>query len=1144
MKRCLVLLFPLLFIAVPLIKGQTARTYTAASVLATGNWYKIGVVKEGIYKIDVAFLTNLGLNTNNLSSAAIRLYGNGGAMLPEDNALIRPDDLRENAIQMFDGGDGIFNGNDYFLFYGASPDKWVKDSLNQKFVHQKNLYTDTVYYFLTIGAVGKRINQQSAVGNANITVTAYNERYFYEQDKINLLNSGKEWYGEEFSTNPGAALTRSFAVDFSGWDITKPLLLNTSLIGRSIVTASPFEVSVNGQLLQTIIPPSISGSYFDLFATPVVQQQAFTVNQQQLTVSITYKPQNANAQGWLNWFEVFGRKQLAFNNNTTQLFFRDWASVQAGNTAKFLISGTPAGVDVWDVSDIVNPVQMKLNVTGGAGYFVNDASSLHEYVAFNTTNGLLVPIGLGKIDNQNLHQSAAVDFLIITHKNFIDYANDLAGFHIQQYGQKVQVVTVDKIYNEFASGIADPSSIRDFIKMYYDKAGTDSAKQPKYVALFGAASFDYKNRVSGNTNFVPSYESDNSLDPLNTYVSDDFFGLLGDRDNVNLTSLPAALKTSVGRLPVKTAQDAQIMCGKIRYYHLNKSLGDWKNECIFVADDRDNDVHLNDAELLSSDLSGLNPVFNVTKTYLDAYPLVSGGGGARYPGVNAAIVSKISNGAFLFNYSGHGGYQQLADEAILGFPEVKQFKNSTKLPLFITATCDFAPFDDPTKNSLGSSLLFNDSTGAIALMTTTRSVFAFSNTIINDNYIKAAFAKDANGNYLTLGEAVKKAKNFTYQTSGDAVNNRKFTLLGDPAMRLSFPKFLIQIDSINAKPLQPGDTLKALSKYSFSGSIVNASGILQTQFSGMAQTTVFDKPQLQSTLGNNPASPVTQFSTQNNILFKGASTVTNGKFSFSFVVPKDINYTVGQGKLSFYANSLNEDASGAVNTLNIGSNNNVAIQDNAGPDIRIYLNDFNFRAGGLTNETPLLLVKLFDTSGINTTGIGIGHDITAVMDGNEQNKIVLNDYYKAAINSYQQGTVAYQLPLLKPGKHSITIKAWDVVNNSNEAGIDFWVTDQDTLALSNVYNYPNPFSNSTTISFEHNQPGYALNTQVLFFDLQGKIIKTIEKNSTSSGTRNIDLVWDGRDSGGRKLQPGMYFYRIIVQSINGIAKATRSLFIQ
>jgi hypothetical protein len=1111
-------------------------------VLASGNWYKIAVVKEGVYKVDVNFLNTLGISTTNLNSSSIQLFGNGGAMLPEDNVITRIDDLAENTIEMFDGGDGIFNGSDYFLFYGASADKWIKDSTNQKFTHQKNLYSDTVYYFITLGSNGKRINTVSTITNFNTTVTSFNERYFYENDKVNLLNSGKEWLGEEFSNNPGIPLSRSFAVDFTGLITAQPIIVNTNLVSRSIATPSTFSVSINNQLVQTVAPPSVSGYFLDAFATMSIQQNTVAVNQSIINLGISYAPNGPAAQGWLNWFEIFGRKNLAIQGNT-QLVFRDWVSVKQGNIAQFAIANANTNTEVWDITNTLNPQKQVATINGSTIAFVSDAASLKEYIAFDRTSNLLLPLAIGKIGNQNLHQSTSADYLIIAHKNFLTQAQRLAQFHQQQYGYKVVAISTDQIYNEFAAGMPDATAIRDYIKMYYDKAGGDTTQQPKYVLLFGAASFDYKNRISNNTNFVPSFESTIALDPLNTYVSDDFFALLKDSSNINLISTPQLLNTSVGRLPARTVAEAQVMLQKIINYHQNIFLGDWKNECIFVADDKDNNLHLNDAEFISSDLGKTNPLFNLTKTYLDAYPLVSGSGGARYPSVNAAIVSKISNGTFLFNYSGHGGYQRLADEAILGTDELKQFKNSTKLPLFITATCDFAPFDDPTKNSLGGSLMYDDSTGAIALLTTTRSVFAFSNKIINDNYVKVAFAKDALGNYLTLGQSFKKAKNTTIQSLSDVTNARKFTLLGDPAMKLAFPVLNINIDSVNGKPIGNADTLKALNKYEFTGSIVNGQNSIVNTFNGTISTTIYDKPQMVSTLGNDPASPVTQFNVQNNVLFKGSSTVNKGTFKFSCIIPKDINYSVGKGKISLYAANTNTDANGVVNTLNIGSNANTITNDNVGPAIKIFLNDTNFRDYGLTNEQPLILVKLFDTSGINTTGIGIGHDITAVIDSNLSSLVTLNNYYQSDVNSYQSGWVAYQLPTLSEGNHYITIKAWDIANNSNTATLHFKVAKQAQLQIKNVYNYPNPFTDKTTISFEHNQQGFDLSVSLNIFSAKGVLVKNLQQTMNNAGNRSIDFVWDGRDAGSRKLESGMYFYRIIVQSINGIATATNKLFI-
>ena len=1119
---------------------KAQRSYAANSVLASGSWYKIAVKQEGVYKIDVNFLNALGINTNNLASASIRLYGNGGGMLDENNAVARQDDLFENAIQVNDGGDGIFNNADYFLFYAPGPNRWIKDSLNQTFLHQKNLYSDSAYYFITIGGTGKRIQTNTAFNNPNSTVSSFDERYFYETDLVNLLNSGKTWYGEEFSTVNGNSLSRNFQVDFSGWVTNSPVTLLTNLAGRSVAATSSFMVQVNNQTVQNVNINSVSGYFLDLYAVSSQQQNSFVPNASVLNVNISFTPGVSGAQGWLDWFEVHGRKNLSMNN-LNQLFFRDWKSVANNSIAAFTINNTASTTSVWEITNPLQPQQLSTGFIASQTNFINDASRLREYVAFNTT-GFLSPVAIGKIANQNLHHSSADNDIIITPTAFLTQANQLASFHQHQYGYATVVATTEQIYNEFGSGTADLSAIRDFIKMYFDKASTNNTPAPQYVTLMGAASFDYKNRIANNTNLVPAYESVNSLDPLSTYVSDDFFAFLKDNDDINNTVSPPLLSVGIGRLPARTMTEAATMVNKIIYYHSPQSFGSWRNQHIFVADNGDSDLHLNDAETIAADIRATNNLFNATKIYVDAYPVVSGTGGNRFPDVNAAIVNQLNSGALLFNYNGHGGYQQLSNNAIFGETELQQLNNAGKLPLFITATCDFAPYDDPTKNALGGSLLYGDSTGAIALMTTTRDVFASSNLVMNDNYVKVLFKPDANGNYLPLGDVERLSKNTTYQNSADIVNNRKFTLLGDPAIRLAFPQLNVQITSINNQPVQSNDTLHALNQYTVSGKVTDHSGNTINGFNGVLYPTVFDKAQQVSTLGNDPASPVTAFSQQANILYKGKATVQNGIFNFSFVMPKDINYQSGNGRLSVYANNSAEDANGIFTNFSTNGANNIILYNN-GPVIQPYINDSNFVSGGLTDENPLLLVKLYDSLGINTAGTGIGHDITAVLDSNEKNVLVLNNYYTAVMDSYQQGWVQYQLPVQTEGLHSITIKAWNVADISNTATIQFLVKKRIQLQIKNLFNYPNPFTAKTTFSFEHNQPNGQLTVVIAVFNSNGQLMKEINQSFTDAGSRSCSIDWDGKDGSGQKLAPGLYFYRIIVTTTDGSATATQKLLL-
>lgn len=1125
--------------ALPLVT-HSQQSYAAESVLASGNWYKIGITRQGVYKIDVGFLNNLGI-TGNIPSNAIRLFGNGGRMLPEANNTSRADDLVENAIVVNDGGDGNLNGTDFLLFYSEGPSYWRKDSLNKRFRHEKNLYSDTVYYFITINGNGKRIVTNNFTGSASISVNSYNERAFYENDQQNFLKSGKEWYGEEFSSLPGGSISRNFTVDWAGLSTNEPVWLNSNLIGRSVGTNSAFIARINSQAAPVIPINNVSGNFLDAFATQSVSQNSFAVSQSPLTVNYTFNPGTNSGQGWLNWFEVHGRRTLAMNGQN-QFGFRDWNSVTPAAVASYTIDNTNASTEVWDITNPLLPERISASFTANQTRFIQPANALREYFVFNNT-GFLAPLALGKIANQNLHNSSPVNYLIITHASLKSQADRLALFHQERYGYIVKVCLIEEIFNEFASGIKDPSAVRDFVKMYYDKAGSNLLNRPQYLLLFGAGSFDPKNRIANNINLVPVYESPSSLEPLVSHTSDDFFALLDDSDDVNVVSPPSLLDIAVGRIPIATIGEAKIMVDKIIQYHAKESLGPWRNQTLFVADDKDLNLHLQDAEFVAKNLANTNHLFNTQKIFLDAFPLVSGGGGARYPAVNNSIVNHFFNGTLIYNYTGHGDYQRLAEEAIFGSEEVNKLNNVNKLPLFITATCDFAPHDDPTKESLGKAVLVNSLNGGIALMTTTRVVFAFSNRIMNDNYLKIAFQSDVNGIYKTLGEATKEAKNFTYQSFGDVVNNRKFTLIGDPAMRLGFPALRIAVESINGKRPTANDTLKAQQKYTITGKIINNTGITQNNFNGTVYPVVYDQAQQIKTLGNDVSSPVTSFGQQTNVLFKGKATVTNGVFSFSFVVPKDINYAGGKARISLYAENGITDANAADTSFFVGGTVNNSNSDKTGPQIKAWLNDEKFKNGGVTNENPVLIVRLNDSSGINTSGTGIGHDITAIIDGNERNILVLNDYYESDKDSYQSGTIRFQMPTQEPGKHSIRLKAWDVVNNSSEVTLDFIVERKEKLVITKVFNYPNPFIHRTNFAFEHNQPNTDLEVSIDIFNATGGLVKRIKQILNTASSRNCQLEWDGTDENKRKLQRGIYFYRIIVSANNQKTQSAHQLIL-
>ena len=1097
------------------LKAQ--RTYHASSVLATGAWYKIAVKEAGVYKIDLPLLRALGITAPSIPSAALRLFGNGGQMLPESCNGPVTDDLQENPLQVNDGGDGILNGSDYALFFVPGPHRWKLDAASGTFLHQKNLYSDQAFYFLTLGGTGKRMSLATVTGTADREVTSFDEHYFHELDTVNLLSSGKSWYGEDFSAS---AATRSFPIPLPGL-LPGRSFFRSSCIARSIGSSSRFSVSVNNTPVLTHLPAPTGAGNLDLFAAASGESAGFVLNNPTAQVIYAFQSSALGAQGWLDWFEFQARRSLSLAAGG-QLLFRDLLSLQAGASARFQVQGAIAATQVWDVSDPLMPYQLSTSLSGSGLQFVNDCSTLHEYIAFS---GSLTPAALGRVSNQNLHALPAADMFIVCHPAVYEQAMRLAAYHTSRDHLKIEVVNISLIYNEFASGSPDPVALRDFVKMFYDRAGSNAAGRPRYLLLFGDASYDYRNRLRNNTNLVPAYESTASADPLATYTSDDFYGFLDDREDIGADSAGNLLDLGIGRVPVATSAQARAYVDKVIQYTDTATMGAWRNHLTYVADDEDFNLHLQDAETVAATADTVNRSFLPVKVYLDAYPQESTASGNRYPAVNEVINEGINRGTLIWNYSGHGSASRLAEEVALDPGIAASWSNAGKLPLFITATCDFAPYDNPANYSLGEDLLLREKTGAIALMTTTRPVFANSNRIINQNYMRVALQQKPDGSYCSLGEAVMKAKNDTYQTFSDRVNNRKFTLLGDPALTLAFPKYQVQTSTVNGRPVvYLQDTLKALQECEVGGQVTDAAGAVVAGFNGTVSVTVFDKADTVSTRANDAGSLRQNFQVQNTVLYKGVSDVRNGLFTCRFVVPKDIGYRFGPGLVSYYAKSPEADGNGGYTGFVTGGSQ-AGPADLLGPTVQAFLDSPGFSDGSETGQSPVLLVRLSDPSGINIVGTAIGHDLTARLDDSKE--IGLNPYFDTDPNSFRQGSVRYPFYDLAEGPHTLRVKAWDGANNSTEVQIRFTVVRKKRFNILQLVNYPNPVFSGTLFHFSFDAAVRRMEVSVTIFTAEGRLIKAIKKTINTNGSRFGEIEWDGKDETGAKPPKGVYFYRIV-----------------
>lgn len=1110
---------------------KSGGTYAANSVLASGTWYKFGVGSNAIYRLTYEGLKSSGVDVASIDPRNLRIYGNGGGMLPEANSAARVDDLMENAILVSGEEDGSFDPGDYILFYGQGPDRWDYTNSDHLFHCRKNVYSGRMYYFLNYDkGPGKRITTESSTTKAPTFFASKFEDYSsYEKDEVNLIKSGREWWDRQYFD---ITAERNYSFSFPNIDNTTPVSVKTYVAARSTSENTYFTVSVQGSTLMTINLERVPEGFEYDFAKAKAATATFLPLGSVIDVKLTYQKSSSNSVGYLNYIELNATRLLSMYGS--QMSFRSAAGTGPAGVTEFTFNGNGQNLQIWDVSNGGQVRRIATSQSGNNYVFRLETDTLREFMAFDG-GSFNLPEFAGKIENQNLHGTEVADYLIVCHPSFLSEAERLAAFHRENSGFSVLLTTPEKIYNEFSSGAQDITAIRDFVKMIYDKA--QPGKSPRYLLLFGDASYDFKDLTQNNTNFVPSFESVESLSPVSSFVSDDYFGLLDDGEG---QSANGVLDIGIGRFPVASAEQAATAVDKVIHYcSQNESVkNDWRNVVTFVGDDQNEggNLFIDDSEDLARIIENNYKKFNVDKIYSDAYPMVSTPGGARYPEVNEVINKRVDKGTLMMNYVGHGGEVGWAHERILEVADIKSWRNYNNMPVFITATCEFSRFDDPGRVSAGEWVFLNNLGGGIALFTTTRLTFAGTNKALLVNFYNEVF-KNSSGSYMKLGDLLMASK----QDMGSSPNIHAFVLLGDPAMQMAYPHLNVFTTSINAHtPSAVPDTLKALSEVTITGEIRELSGEKAINFSGTVFPTVFDKASEIWTKSNQQPGYPYQFFLRKNAVYKGQAEVTNGSFSFTFIVPKDIAYKYGVGKISYYARGAETDANGYDENIQVGGYNNEALPDDDGPGLALYMNDRKFRSGGITNQDPVLLVDISDTSGINAVGNGIGHDITAVLDDESTTPMILNDYYVSDLNTFKSGEITYPLSSLSDGAHQITVKVWDVHNNSSEAGIEFVVVSSAEFALQHLLTYPNPMKDQTTFAWETNQVDQPLEVEIRIFTLNGRPVKTLKQNFYAQGYRSASVHWDGTQDDGSKISSGLYVYSVKLMIPDGTVKQQTS----
>lgn len=1106
-------------------KSYSKKTSITSSILATGDWYQFYIEKSGVYKISKGFLQQLGFDVNTVDPRKIKIYGNGGRMLPLLNSNDYPEDLLENAIEVVGENDGVFNNDDYILFYAEGVDVWNEESKTNS-----NLYDTKSFYYVTVNEnYGKRIQTlNQPTGNSSLDLNTFDDYQYHEKDIENIGRLGRQWFGESFEVNQ----EQEFNFNFPNIDNTVPIKI--AINGISVAyTPTAFKINANGQDIGTInFFPLNSGSnlvFNEGFLNTTFQGTENT------KIKLVYDNNGVpGSNGYLDKIRLTAKRKLIGYGK--QFHFQYNLSDSNVGIVKYNLSNAGGISEIWDVTDLQNSSKIE-NINKEASFsFKANLGEVRKYIAIDPLD-YFTPLKSNKtkITNQNLKGeffNNTIDYVIITPDLLKTQAEKLADFHRNNPANKlnVKVITLESIYQEFSSGKQDIAAIRNCIKYIY-KNPLDTSKKIKYINLFGDASYDYKNRISNNSNIVPIYHalSSNSLGE-SSYASDDFYGRMDDTDD---NQIFGGIDIAVGRMLNNNINQATEMVNKVIEYYDIKSLGTWRNNIVMICDDSDK---TSDASLqirqnaLADKITSAKPFLNANKIILDSYVQEASAGGARYPKAKIDLFNAFEKGALVFNYLGHGGEDGLAGERLWEKSDGQNLNNQFRYPLFITITCDFSRFDNPKRTTAGEYAYWNPKGGAISMLTTTREIGQVNAENFNDEISEYLFSYgDGEGKNISIAESLRLTKN----KNPNSANNVIF-YVGDPALMLAIPKPKITLTKVNDIPLSGTtaiDTFKSLSKMKVSGEVTDENNTVLSSYNGEVSTIIFDKIISKITLNNDGKSSKMPFSVLGETIFRGNASIKNGKFEFDFVVPRDIRIPLDNGKISFYAKKNNsfDNQTGADLTIKIGGVNENAVADNIPPIVKLYMNDETFISGGITNESPFLLANLEDENGINTAS-GIGHDLIAVLDGDVSKTFVLNEYYQTKLDDYTKGTIRFPLRNLSAGLHTISLKAWDVYNNPITAEIQFIVVGNETLTLTHVLNYPNPFVNFTEFWFTHNRPYEPLEVQVQVYTVTGKVVWSQNKIINTDGFLSKDITWDGKDDFGNKIGKGVYVYKLTVKS--------------
>jgi hypothetical protein len=1108
-------------------------------MLSKGNWVKIAVPNEGVYQVTGAQFKAMGF-TGKVNANQVQLYGMDLSILSEKVPNGLPDSLTEIAVEMQDGGDGILDDQDQFLFYAQGHYQWIKSTVSEAPIRQKITSNDSLYFFLRIGTNGKRISNFNQTGLASKLVQTYAAKWLIEKDSINILSSGKIWLGDPMGIGAGKKTSITFPLNMEGLQFDAPIVFQSQLAASTYQTDARFTIQLNNQILSTKSLNPVSGNIFDdaykirfdsntiwLDKNNVLKtgQRLTAMN---LQVDFTAP---ATSTGWIDYLVIHGQRTIGYWGNTS--FGFDYQTSQSkGQLIEFEIQNATAQTRVWDLSHFYQPILLnaQLGQNAIATFKVADSASKYFYVF--EANKINAAQFSTIIRNDSSFASSPLDYIIITAPDFYPAASKLKLFHEKQNGYKVGLFNATQVYNEMAGGQSSPIAIRNFLKYILEQSKLKNQSSPAYVLLMGMGNYNTQ-KIQLNKE-LPVYTSEVSNAILSSYSSDDFYAIQKSGAQIQFAQTIDSIGLAIGRIPARTIMESEKMVEKLIQYQSNKKMGLWQNQLTWVADDADYNLHLQDAEDIIGNLKTKTNNWNHRKLYLDLFKANQTLTGNTYPDVNKAIQESIQAGTLMLNYTGHGNFLRLTEEAVISKSEIQSWNNTGKLPIMVTASCDFAPYDQPATAPIGFDALMQNEKGIIALVAANRLVFAYSNKQINDAFVQALLVPNSKGVYTTIGQALQTAKNYNFSRNGDRLNAFKFGLMGDPAMLIAQPKYQINCTNLNQLPWLDTLFLKAGEKYTIKGNLSVKSQAIQN-FNGFIDMVLWDAPSTKKTLANQTNSQAVPVEIQEQAIFKGKATVKNGQFEISFILPGALPSSNSAAlKLQLYAYNDTADASMQFQSIFIQGEAAQIRQDTTGPSIYSYVNAPNFKSGDWVSAPATLYVKLNDSSGIQSSGNELGHDLRLIIDDTLVKNYNLNSFFSYNLNQYQSGEIQYPLPALEEGKHKLIIKASDLLGNVSKDTILIDVPSKKNKNIRNLSVSPNPVQHNAKFSFELNNSIDPILMQLEVFDMNGRVHFSINQKIQPSGNR-IMVDWNGLSTNGGLLLPGKYYYRITVTQ-NGLVE--------